>query len=173
MPTSSNNSQMYNDTMVAGSKEPPPMLTPKNKKFIDAEVEAIHMILNRIGNDIYSTIDACPNAKEMWISIEQWSRFVTIFKQQKDLDNVSYHTLFDILKQHQNEVNEIHAERMARNANPLTLVAAAQNYPDDYTQLPKRYKTYTESSRQTPSPRTHATAKNKGKDIVKPPSPPS
>nr|GEX67932.1 hypothetical protein [Tanacetum cinerariifolium] len=39
-----------------------------NIKLIDAE--AVHMILNRIGNDIYSTMDACPNAKEMWIAIK-------------------------------------------------------------------------------------------------------
>nr|GFA48148.1 hypothetical protein [Tanacetum cinerariifolium] len=37
-----------------------------------------------------------------------------------------------------NEVNEICAERRARNANLLTLVAAAQHYPDDtYYQAPK------------------------------------
>ncbi|GKC72179.1 hypothetical protein Tco_1118062 [Tanacetum coccineum] len=32
--------------------------------------EAVHLILNGIGNDIYSTMDACTNAKEMWIEIE-------------------------------------------------------------------------------------------------------
>ncbi|GJW94402.1 hypothetical protein Tco_0174074 [Tanacetum coccineum] len=36
---------------------------------------------------------------------------------------VSYHKLYDILKQHQNEVNEIRTERLARTANPLALVA--------------------------------------------------
>ncbi|GKD98481.1 hypothetical protein Tco_1382378 [Tanacetum coccineum] len=41
--------------------------------------------------------------------------------QAQDLDTVSYHKLFDILKQHQNEVNEIRAKRIARNANPLAL----------------------------------------------------
>ncbi|GJZ43832.1 hypothetical protein Tco_0591087 [Tanacetum coccineum] len=39
-------------------------------KLIDAEVEAVHMILNGIGNDIYYTMDACPNAKEMSIAIK-------------------------------------------------------------------------------------------------------
>ncbi|GJT81674.1 heat stress transcription factor B-4-like protein [Tanacetum coccineum] len=39
--------------------------TPENKNLVDAEVEAIHMILSRIGNDIYSTMDACPTAREM------------------------------------------------------------------------------------------------------------
>ncbi|GJZ98341.1 hypothetical protein Tco_0670794 [Tanacetum coccineum] len=141
--------------------------TPKNKKLIDAEVEAIHMILNEIGDNIYSTVDACLTAQEMWLAIERlqqgesinkqdvqtklminemvrnklkvdtiqflqqlqpkWSRFVTIVKQQSDLDTVSFHKLFDILKQHQNEVNEIRAERIARNANPLALIGKFGN----------------------------------------------
>ncbi|GJS15583.1 hypothetical protein Tco_0410055 [Tanacetum coccineum] len=176
---------------------------------VRAVAEAIHMILNGIGDDIYSMVDACSTAREMWLAIERlqqresinkqdaktklfWefgkftsrdaesvesyysrfykmmnemSRFVTTVKQQKDLDIVSYHTLFDILKQHQNEVNEIHANSIARNANLLALVAAAQHYPDTYSpdtyyQAPKPYKTNAPSSRQTPSARTHATTRN-------------
>ncbi|GKF49275.1 hypothetical protein Tco_0142526, partial [Tanacetum coccineum] len=38
---------------------------------LDAEVEAIWIILTRIDNDIYSTVDACPNACEMWKAIER------------------------------------------------------------------------------------------------------
>nr|GEW04509.1 hypothetical protein [Tanacetum cinerariifolium] len=45
--------------------------TPHNQKLIDAKAEAVHMILNGIGNDIYSTMDACLNAKEMCIDIER------------------------------------------------------------------------------------------------------
>nr|GEW59147.1 B3 DNA binding domain-containing protein [Tanacetum cinerariifolium] len=145
-------------------------------------------------NDIYSTVDACPNACEMWKAIERlkqdesinvqdletnlywefgkftswdgeslksyysrfykmtnelvrnqcdvtnhqvnvqfllqlqpkWQRFLTLVKQSQELKNVSYHKLYDILKQHQNEVNEIKAERLARTANPLALVAQQQ-----------------------------------------------
>nr|GEV04361.1 hypothetical protein [Tanacetum cinerariifolium] len=51
----------------------------------------------------------------------EWSRFVTIVKQQHKLDEVSYHKLFDILKQYQNEVNELYAEKLARNGNLLAL----------------------------------------------------
>nr|GEW74907.1 Gag-Pol polyprotein [Tanacetum cinerariifolium] len=51
----------------------------------------------------------------------EWSRFMTIVKQQQKLDEVSYHKLFDILKQYQNEVNELGAERIARNTNLLAL----------------------------------------------------
>nr|GEV72955.1 hypothetical protein [Tanacetum cinerariifolium] len=44
---------LHNAIMEAGSKDRPPMLTPG------------------IDNDIYSTVDACPNACEMWKAIER------------------------------------------------------------------------------------------------------
>ncbi|GKE39102.1 hypothetical protein Tco_1462507 [Tanacetum coccineum] len=54
----------------------------------------------------------------------EWSRFVTVVKQTINLDKEWYHKLFDILKLYQKEVNEIRAEKIARNANPLALVIA-------------------------------------------------
>nr|GEV78060.1 hypothetical protein [Tanacetum cinerariifolium] len=70
----------------------------------------------------------------------EWSRFVTIVKQQHKLDKVSYHKLFDILNQYQNEVNELRAERLARNANPLALVATTQANQDQYYQTLRSHK---------------------------------
>ncbi|GJX84946.1 hypothetical protein Tco_0335720 [Tanacetum coccineum] len=163
---------------------------------LNAEAEAVQIILTGIDNDIYSTVDACPNACEMWKAIErlkqgesinvqdletnlywefgkyctsgmvnnlfaayysrfykmmnelvrnqchvtnhqvnvqfllqlqpEWQRFVTLVKQSQELKTVSYHKLYDILKQHQNEVNEIRAERLARTANPLVLMRKCQ-----------------------------------------------
>ncbi|GJS28537.1 hypothetical protein Tco_0489157 [Tanacetum coccineum] len=72
-----------------------------------------------------------------------------------------------------NEVNDIRAEKLAKNENPLALVAATQQYPDDHYQAPKPHKTYALSSKPTPSTRSHDTTKNKGKEIVKPVTPPS
>ncbi|GJU29263.1 hypothetical protein Tco_1172852 [Tanacetum coccineum] len=126
--------------------------TPEKRAYIDAKAEVIHMILNGI----------------------EWSRFVTVVKQTTDLDKESYHKLFNILKQYHNEVNEIRAKKLARNANPLALIAAAQHNPDDtYYQAPKPYKTHTSSSRHTTSTSSHATTRNKGKEIAKPITPPS
>ncbi|GKA33878.1 integrase, catalytic region, zinc finger, CCHC-type containing protein [Tanacetum coccineum] len=175
---------------------------------LNAEAEVVQIILTGIDNDIYSTVDACQNACEIWKAIErlkqgesinvqdletnlywefrkftsrdgeslesyysrfykmmnelvrnqcdvtnhqvnvqfllqlqpEWQRFVTLVKQSQELKTVSYHKLYDILKQHQNEVNEIRAERLARTANPLALVAQQQpvyhpqNHPNHYTQ---------------------------------------
>ncbi|GKE69156.1 retrovirus-related pol polyprotein from transposon TNT 1-94, partial [Tanacetum coccineum] len=151
---------------------------------MNTKAEAVQIILTRIDNDIYSTVDACPNACEMWKAIEmlkqgesiniqdlktnlywefrkftsrdgeslesyysrfyktmnelvrnqcdvtnhqvnvqfllqlqpKWQRFMTLVKQSQELKTVSYHKLYDILKQHQNEVNEIRDERLARKA---------------------------------------------------------
>ncbi|GKD31373.1 hypothetical protein Tco_1242151 [Tanacetum coccineum] len=38
---------------------------------LNVEAEAVRIILTGIDNDIYSTIDACPNACEMWKAIER------------------------------------------------------------------------------------------------------
>ncbi|GJR86647.1 hypothetical protein Tco_0210658 [Tanacetum coccineum] len=190
---------------------------------LNAEAEAVQIILTGIDNDIYSTVDACPNACEMWKAIErlkqgesinvqdletnlywefgkftsrdgeslesyysrfykmmnelvrnqchvtnhqvnvqfllqlqpEWQRFVTLVKQSQELKT---HKLCDILKQHHNEVNEIRAERLARTANPLALVAQQQpvyhhqNHPTQNTQYS--------------STRSQQSTRNRGKAIV-------
>ncbi|GKB00909.1 retrovirus-related pol polyprotein from transposon TNT 1-94, partial [Tanacetum coccineum] len=216
-------------------------MTPENKAHYESEKEAIHLILTGIGDEIYSTVDACQTAQEMWEAIErlqqgeslniqdvktnlfwefgqftshdgetiesyytrfykmmnemirnnltvammqvnvqflqqlqpEWSRFVTIVKQQHKLDEVSYHKLFDILKQYQKEVNELRAERMAKNANPLALVATAQTLQDPYCQTSKPHKSYAPTSKASLPTRSHATTRYKGKEIAKPITPPS
>ncbi|GJU73564.1 retrovirus-related pol polyprotein from transposon TNT 1-94 [Tanacetum coccineum] len=180
-------------------------MSEENKLYFKAEKEAIFLLLTGIRDEIYSTVDACNTANDMWTAIErlqqgeslniqdvktnlfwefgkftsrdgesmesyysrfyklmneltrnnlqvttmqvnvqflqqlqpEWSRFVTVVKQSKEIDTISYHTLFDILKQYQNEVNDIRAERIAKSANPLALLAAAQPYSNNYYQAPK------------------------------------
>nr|GFA69107.1 hypothetical protein [Tanacetum cinerariifolium] len=108
------------------------------RKKIDAEAEVVHIILTGIQGENINTQDVETNpyqefrkfTSENDESLESYfsrmAKVYTIIKQSQDLKNVSYHKLFDILKQHQNEVNEIRAGRQARNANPLTLVAATR-----------------------------------------------
>nr|GEU63159.1 retrotransposon protein, putative, unclassified [Tanacetum cinerariifolium] len=74
---------------------------------------------------------------------------------------------------YQKEVNEIHAERIAKNANLLALIAAAQQNPDPYYQAPKSHKLYSPKSKQSSSTRSNASTKFKGKEIAKPITPPS
>ncbi|GJX30569.1 retrovirus-related pol polyprotein from transposon TNT 1-94 [Tanacetum coccineum] len=46
-------------------------MTPENRAHFESEKEAIHLILTRIGDEIYSTVDACQTAQEMWEAIER------------------------------------------------------------------------------------------------------
>ncbi|GKE83558.1 hypothetical protein Tco_1557300, partial [Tanacetum coccineum] len=104
----------------------------------------------------------------------EWSIFVTVVKKTVDLAKESYHKLFDIMIQYQNEVNEICAKKIAKNSNPLVLVADAQQYPNDnYYHGPKPHKNHTTSSRHTSSTSSHAPTRTKGKEVAKPRTPPS
>ncbi|GKE31829.1 hypothetical protein Tco_1451151, partial [Tanacetum coccineum] len=46
-------------------------MSPENKAHFESEKEAIHLILTGIGDEIYSIIDACKTAHEMWEAIER------------------------------------------------------------------------------------------------------
>nr|GEV76831.1 hypothetical protein [Tanacetum cinerariifolium] len=102
-----------------------------------------------------------------------WSRFVAIVKQQHKLDEVSYHKFFDILKQYQNKVNELRAEKLARNANPLALVATAQASQDPFYQSLRSHRSSAPSPKPLIPTRSHTSTRHKGKEIAKPITPPS
>nr|GEX73865.1 retrovirus-related Pol polyprotein from transposon TNT 1-94 [Tanacetum cinerariifolium] len=166
--------------------ETPMNMSPTNKAHFKEQKEAIHLILTGIKDEIYSTVDACQIAQEIWEAIErlqqgeclniqdpEWSKFVTIVKQQHKLDEVSYHKLFDILKQYQKEVKELCAERLARNANLLALVATAQANQDPYYQTSESHKSYAPSSKPSIPTKNHTTTRYKSKKIAKLITPPS
>ncbi|GKE32524.1 hypothetical protein Tco_1451846 [Tanacetum coccineum] len=133
------------------------------KEQLDADAETVQIILTRIDNDIYSTVDAYPNACEMWKAIkrlkQEWQRFVTLVKHNQELRTVSYHKLYDILKQHHNEVYEIRAERQVRTANLLVLVA--QQQPVYHPQSNVNHYNQNFSTRSQP-----AATRNRGKAIA-------
>ncbi|GJX62259.1 hypothetical protein Tco_0295159 [Tanacetum coccineum] len=90
---------------------------------------------------IPSPVDACVNAKEMWIAIERLMRGENINRQ--DVETKLFwdlvRPLFDILKQHQNEVNELRAKRLAKTANPLALVATTHGKSSHNRQAQSTY----------------------------------
>nr|GEX02508.1 hypothetical protein [Tanacetum cinerariifolium] len=152
---------------------------------LNAEAKAVQIILTGIDNDIYSIVDACPNACEMWKAIKrnqcdvtnhqvnvqfllqlqpEWQRFVTLLKQSQELKTVSYHKLYDILKQHQNKVNEIRAKRITRTTNTLALVS--QQQPVYHPQTHPTHYTQNSSTRSQ-----QAAAGNRGKSNVNSPQP--
>nr|GEW67881.1 putative reverse transcriptase domain-containing protein [Tanacetum cinerariifolium] len=112
-----------------------------------------------------------PTVKNRYPLLLEWSRFVTIIKQQHKLDEVSYHKLFDILKQYQNELNELRAEKLTRNSNPLALVATAQASQDQYYQSSRSHRSSVPSPKPSIPSRSHTTNRHKGKEIAKPITP--
>nr|GEY32621.1 hypothetical protein [Tanacetum cinerariifolium] len=52
--------------------ETPMNMSPENKAHFQAEKEAIHLILTGIEDEIYSTVDACQTAQEIWEAIERY-----------------------------------------------------------------------------------------------------
>nr|GFB50092.1 hypothetical protein [Tanacetum cinerariifolium] len=91
-----------------------------------------------------------------------------------DDERVALSNLISNLKldQYQKEVNELRAERLARTANPLALVATAQANQDPYYQTSKSQKLYAPSSKPSIPTRSHTTTRSKGKEIAKPITPP-
>ncbi|GJT45010.1 hypothetical protein Tco_0953725 [Tanacetum coccineum] len=147
---------LHNAIMEAGSKDRPPI------HYVITECqscEPFSIYTSQGRNDIYSKVDAC---SDMYVNVEKpltvETRFVTLVKQSQELKTVSYHKLYDILKQHQNEVNEIRTKRLARTANPLALclkqqpVYHHQNHPTQNTQYS--------------STRSQQSTRNRGKAIV-------
>nr|GEZ01700.1 hypothetical protein [Tanacetum cinerariifolium] len=68
---------LHNAIMEAGGKDRPPMLAPG------------------IDNDIYSTVDACPNACKMWKAIERFYKMMNeLVRNQCDVTNHQVNVLF-------------------------------------------------------------------------------
>ncbi|GKA59359.1 hypothetical protein Tco_0758672 [Tanacetum coccineum] len=178
-------------------------MSPENKEHYQSKKEANHLQLTGIGDEIYSTIDACKTAHNMWISIERLQHGESLniqdvktnlfwefgkFTSHDGESMESYYSRFykmtnEMIRNnltvttmqvnYQKEVNEIRAEKIAKNANPLALVVVAQQYPDPYYQALKSHKSCAPPSKHSSSIKANASTKYKGKEIVKPITPPS
>nr|GEW53284.1 ribonuclease H-like domain-containing protein [Tanacetum cinerariifolium] len=64
--------------------EPILNMSPKNKAHYESEKEAIHLLLNGIGDEIYSTVDACKTTHEMREAIERLQQELILPSESKD-----------------------------------------------------------------------------------------
>nr|GEW62679.1 hypothetical protein [Tanacetum cinerariifolium] len=128
-------------------------MSPENKAHFLAEKEAIHLILTGIGDDIYSTVDACQTAQEMWEAIERSTfNFFNNFSRN-------------------GQVNELRFEKLARNVNPLALAVTAQVSQDQYYQSSRSHRSSTPSPKPSIPSKSHTATRHKGKEIAKPITP--
>nr|GEW69542.1 hypothetical protein [Tanacetum cinerariifolium] len=134
-------------------------MSPENKDHYQSEKEAIHLLLNGIRDEIYSSTNL------FW----EFGKFTSHDGESME----SYYSRFYKMmnEMYQKEFNEIRVERIAKNTNPLALVVAAQQYPDPYYQAPKSHKPYAPPSKQSSFTRSNAYTKYKGKEIAKPITP--
>ncbi|GJU81132.1 retrovirus-related pol polyprotein from transposon TNT 1-94 [Tanacetum coccineum] len=144
-------------------------MSPENKEYYQSEKEAIHLLLIGIGDEIYSNVDACKTAHDIKFTSRDGESIESYYSRfYKMMNEMIRNNLTVSMMQYQKEVNEIRAERIAKNASPLALVAVAQQYSDPYYQAPKSHKPYAPTSKQSSSTRSNASTKFKGKEIAKP-----
>ncbi|GJR33173.1 hypothetical protein Tco_1109405 [Tanacetum coccineum] len=95
------------------------------------------------------------------------------FKSKKEAIHLILTVIGDEIYSTVHAFNELCAERMAKNANQLALVATAQTFQDPYYQTSKPHKSYAPKLKASLPTRSHATTRYKGKEIAKPITPPS
>ncbi|GJX35647.1 putative ribonuclease H-like domain-containing protein [Tanacetum coccineum] len=89
-------------------------MTEGNKKQYIADVRFINYLLQAIPNDIYNSVDACKNAKEMWERIKR------LMHGSEITTHVRHSRLMD-------EFNKIAAKRKCGNLLTLFSIACNQN----------------------------------------------
>nr|GEX42913.1 hypothetical protein [Tanacetum cinerariifolium] len=160
---------MHNNIMVAGIRDHPPMLaTGRYAQWQSCFIRYIDIRPN--GDSLRKCILQGPYTPSIVIIPVVPATDNTLAVPER---RVSHIKLFDVLKQYQKEVNEICTQRIVKNANPLTIVATAQPYPDPYYQALMCYKSYAPTSKASPPSRSHTTTRYKGKEIAKPITHPS
>nr|GEW79157.1 integrase, catalytic region, zinc finger, CCHC-type, peptidase aspartic, catalytic [Tanacetum cinerariifolium] len=83
-------------------------VSPKNKAHYESEKEAIHLLLTRIGDEIYSTVDACKTTHEMWEAIERLQQGESL-----NIQNVKTNLFWEFGKftSHDGETMELYTTR--------------------------------------------------------------
>ncbi|GJR96136.1 retrovirus-related pol polyprotein from transposon TNT 1-94 [Tanacetum coccineum] len=101
----------------------------------------------------------------------EWSRFVTVVKQREEIDTVSYHRLFDVLKQFQNEVNDIAPKPQRSNAPSYMQSSSTRPSATTITQKGKRSPNIPPQLERSVQPtnnnlRTSSNSRNKTEDTT-------
>ncbi|GKF29951.1 hypothetical protein Tco_0096293, partial [Tanacetum coccineum] len=91
-------------------------MTPKNRAHFKAEKEAIHLILTGIGDEIYSIVDACKTAQEMWEAIEMLQQGESL-----NIQNVKTNLFWEFVQftSHDGEIIESYYTRFYKMMNEM------------------------------------------------------
>nr|GEW70146.1 integrase, catalytic region, zinc finger, CCHC-type, peptidase aspartic, catalytic [Tanacetum cinerariifolium] len=119
---------LHNAIMEAGGKDRWPMYMKNYKNVsqdirdqLNAEAEAVQIILTWIDNDIYSTVDDCPNACEMWKVIES-TRMKSMKYELKDANPLAL-----VAQQQPDYHPQNHPTNNTQNSSTRSQQAATKN----------------------------------------------
>ncbi|GJQ95690.1 hypothetical protein Tco_0006829 [Tanacetum coccineum] len=160
-------------------------MTPENKEHFLSEKEAILLLLTGIGDDIYSTVDACKTANEMWIAIERLQHGKSLnvqdvktnlfwkFGKFTSRDGESMESYYSGFYKLMNELTRNNLQVTTMQVN----VQFIQQLQPEWSRFvtvkllikPKRSRSNATSSSTRPS----ASTRHKGKEIAKPITPQS
>nr|GEX79970.1 hypothetical protein [Tanacetum cinerariifolium] len=103
------------------------MFTSNEGESIESYYHRFLKLMNDLKRNKHFPKKIASNLKFLNNLQPEWSRHVTIVHQTKDLHTADYTQLYDFLKYNQKEVDELKAERLAKNHDPLALMAHSNN----------------------------------------------
>nr|GEX62202.1 hypothetical protein [Tanacetum cinerariifolium] len=140
--------------------ETPTNMSPENKAHFLAENEAIHLILTGIGDDIYSTVDACQIAREIdgenldkmkekgdpciLVGYSTQSKGYRVYSKRTRMIVESIHIRFDEIK----EVSETSVDNNTSGLVPQRQKASDYDNPDP---VPQRQDVSSSADAEVPS----------------------
>nr|GEU35398.1 E3 ubiquitin-protein ligase COP1-like isoform X2 [Tanacetum cinerariifolium] len=186
--TSTTDSQLHNNIIVAGSRDRPPMHAMRRYaqwrscflRYIDTRPngDALRKCILEGPYTLSTVVEAIERLQQgesLNIQDVKTNLFWEFgkFTSHDGETMKSYYTRLYKLVNEMIRNNLTVATIIARNANPLALVSTAQPNQDPYYQTPKSHKSYAPTSKASLPTRSHETTRNKGKDMAKSIIPPS
>nr|GEX88351.1 hypothetical protein [Tanacetum cinerariifolium] len=151
-------------------------MSSENKAHFLAEKEAIHLILTRIGDDIYSTVDAYQTAQEIWEAIERLQQ-----RESLNIQDVKTNLFWEFEKiiSHDGESMESYYTRFYKLMNEMirnnltvtTMQVNVQFYQQLQLEWSRSHRSSAPSPKSSIPSRSQTTTRHKGKEIAKPITP--
>ncbi|GJY80864.1 hypothetical protein Tco_0493615 [Tanacetum coccineum] len=123
-------------------------MSHENKVHYESEKEAIHLLLTGIGDEIYSTVDACKTVHETWIAIKRLQQVKSL-----NIQDVKTNLFWEFGKftSHDGESMESHYSRFYKMMNEMIInnltvatmqvnVQFLQQLQPEWSRKPKRVK---------------------------------
>nr|GEU72295.1 retrotransposon protein, putative, Ty1-copia subclass [Tanacetum cinerariifolium] len=162
--------------MAAGSRDRPPMLAPRGypKWRSRLLLHAVDATDNSLAVPENTTLETPLN-----MYLENKAHFLTekeaIHLILTGIGDDIYLTVdtYQTAQEMNGQVNERRAEKLARNTNPLTLVATAQASQDPFYQSSRSHRSQAPSPKPSIPSKSYTSTRHKGKEIAKPITSPS